>query len=247
MATQITVLGSGNAFCTDGRGNAAFLLEYSRGKILMDCGPTILQRAESFRVDLRGITAIFLTHLHGDHTFGLPFLLIFMKYMEQRQEPLTIVGPKGTKEWVNYLFEMAYPDIAVPFKIYYEEVQPGDDRAMLYLKLEVVPIDHTESSQGYRLRIDNKLLAFSGDSRWHRTLATLVEGADLAFVECSFVEKREAAHISLEEILESDERYLSGARQVVLIHLHNEVEKALAERNPYKFLPARDGQQLRLE
>ena len=68
----------------------------------------------------------------------------------------------------------------------------------------------------------------------------LVNGTDLAFVECSTIEKLDAKHISLEEIQDSELNYLHGSRQVVLTHLYNDVQAAIEE-SDLPYLAASDG------
>lgn len=238
--TKITVLGSGNAFNTDGKGSAAFLLETEKSKLLVDCGPTLLVKAESFKVDLQNLDAVYITHLHGDHAMGLPFLLIYMKYIERRDKPFTIIGPKGIKEWSNYALELCYPELSFPFEVFYEEMLPGRKNSSFFTNVEAMKILHKEESIGYRFVIDNYTVVFSGDSKWSSHLKDLCQNSDLAFVECSVLNKIEAAHISMEELQEEENNYLSGAKKVVLVHGYKAIEDALKETNlAYEY--AKDG------
>ena len=240
MSFTVTVLGSGNAFQTDGRGTAAFLVQFEKCRFLVDCGPTLLVKAEMLKADLRNLEIVFLTHFHGDHAAGIPFLLLFMKYIEKREKPITIVGPPGTKEWVNWAIELCYPAMKFPFKIFFEELGKLEKLTRFYMLIETVPIQHTEDSLGYRFSFGGKTLAFSGDSKYTAELIRLTAGADLAFVECSTIHKLNTEHVSLEELKIQFPGYLAGAKKIVLIHLYNALAREI-ERLKLPVIPAQDG------
>jgi ribonuclease BN (tRNA processing enzyme) len=241
MTFKITVIGSGNAFNTNGRGAPAFLVENEHCRFLLDCGPNILLKAEMHRIDLRGLDAVFLTHFHGDHAVGIPFLLIFMKYIERRKEPFTIIGPEGLKEWVNYSVELCYPEITFPFIVYYDELRKNEKTSMFYMDIECVPIEHKDESIGYRFGYSNRTIAFSGDSKWHPSLKRLTDSTDLAFVECSSIKKLDADHVSVDDLQNSAENYLEKSKKTVLIHVYNKIEEEIKKRG-LKYEVSYDGQ-----
>jgi ribonuclease BN (tRNA processing enzyme) len=96
MSVRVTFLGSGDAFGSGGRLNACFLLETSRSRYLIDCGATSPTAMRSRGVDPNEIEAILVSHLHGDHFGGIPFLLLDAQFVNERTAPLTIAGPRGT-------------------------------------------------------------------------------------------------------------------------------------------------------
>ena len=82
MASRLRVLGSGNAFCPPGRFHSCMLLDDS---ILIDAPPTILHQLQSNNISSAQITDLLITHWHGDHVFGLPFLLLDRRYISDRE------------------------------------------------------------------------------------------------------------------------------------------------------------------
>src|SRR5207237_1202506 len=79
-------------------------------------------------VDPSRIGAVHLTHLHGDHFLGLPFLLLDGVYRGRRTAPLLVTGPPGTRERVAAAWAVAYPDAAkkpLPFALEVIELSPG--------------------------------------------------------------------------------------------------------------------------
>src|SRR5439155_18788084 len=82
---EVTFLGSGNAFASEGRYWSSFLVDR---RYLFDAPPTLLAHLKRLKVDLPEIEVIFLSHHHGDHFVGLPFLLLEYLYMSERSKEL---------------------------------------------------------------------------------------------------------------------------------------------------------------
>ena len=102
------MLGTGNAFMPYGRYHSFALID---GKHIIDCPPTAMASLRRARVPLSDIETVFITHIHGDHVFGFPFLLLERRYISDRAmlKPLTVVAADGVREHLWKLCEMAYP------------------------------------------------------------------------------------------------------------------------------------------
>lgn len=248
-AARLVFLGTGNAFNTDGRGSQCIRVEPRGGApFLVDLGPTAIASMERFRVRPVEHDAVFLTHLHGDHIAGWPFLLLHGAYMDRRSRPLRLVGPEGSRAQLETLVRGTYPDILdkAPFTIEYMEipVRRGSHEA-LGVRFDVVPLEHHESSIGYRFRLPGATVAVSGDTRWCEGLEELAAGADLLVLECSSVEKTEYAHVSLDEVEKGIARL--GSRRTILVHLTDEVERSLRRVSLPGVLAAGDGMSFDVE
>src|SRR5438132_1497053 len=130
---RVTVLGSGDAFGSGGRLHSAYLVETPRHTFLLDCGPTILQAFKRSGRDPGAVDFVLLSHLHGDHFGGLPFLFMEYRFEEPRSRQLTVYGPPGTERRVRALFGALYERIAsepLPFAVRYEEVVAGTSPAL---------------------------------------------------------------------------------------------------------------------
>ena len=106
---ELLVLGCGDAFGSGGRFNTCFHVETPNTRFLIDCGASALIAMRRFEVDPNGIETVFLTHLHGDHFGGLPFLILDAQLVSRRTMPLTIVGPPGLRERLPALMEPCSP------------------------------------------------------------------------------------------------------------------------------------------
>src|SRR5918994_4170021 len=106
---QVRVLGCGDAFGSGGRFNTCFHVISGAHSFLVDCGASSLVAIRRAGLDLNGIRTVFLTHLHGDHFGGLPFLILDAQLVSGRTAPLTIAGPPGLRERLPALMEAMFP------------------------------------------------------------------------------------------------------------------------------------------
>ena len=92
---SLRVLGCGDAFGSGGRFQSCFMVTSAGECCLIDCGATAMVAMRRFGVDPGAIDMVLLSHLHGDHFAGLPFLLLQQHFVGRRGRPLTIFGPHG--------------------------------------------------------------------------------------------------------------------------------------------------------
>ena len=247
--TRVVFLGTGNAFNTGGRGSQCIRIEPRGGApFLVDLGPTAIAAMERFRVRPAEHDTVFLTHLHGDHIAGWPFLLLHGAYMEKRTRPLRLVGPEGSRARLETLIRGTYPDVLekAPFPIEYIEIPVRrGSHAAAGIDFDVVPMEHHSSSIGYRFRLPGASVAVSGDTRWCPGLEELAAGSDLLIVECTSVEKTEYAHVSVEELGAGNARLSS--RKMVVVHLTDEVARAIEALSLQRVIAGRDGMILEMD
>jgi ribonuclease BN (tRNA processing enzyme) len=178
-------LGSGAAM-SDGRPYSSILVD---DRILLDLPPTAVVQLHRFGVAPAKIDTIFISHVHADHVFGLPFLLLEYCICYERSEPLNIVGPPGLEKTVDLLCELAWPDMKragfVPHvPIVYTEVEAG--RTYRVSDLEFVPFAMKHfglAAFGYRIDYRGRTIAFSGDAGESPEIERLMERADAAILE----------------------------------------------------------------
>lgn len=108
MAHEIMMLGTGNAFLPNGRHHSFAIID---GQHIIDAPPTALKSMRENNINISDIKTIFITHLHGDHIFGIPFLLLERTYISDRnfEHPLTIVAAPGARARIEQVCEIAYP------------------------------------------------------------------------------------------------------------------------------------------
>jgi len=122
---RVTAVGSGDAFCSGGRGHTCWLIDDAEGTFMVDFGATALAALKRLGREPDGIGAVHFTHLHGDHIAGWPFLLVDAMYRSRRRSPLVVSGPPGTKDRLQALWSACYPAAAerpLPFALEVREL-----------------------------------------------------------------------------------------------------------------------------
>jgi ribonuclease BN (tRNA processing enzyme) len=220
---EITFLGSGNAFASHGRYWSSFLVD----KLYQfDAPPTLLAHLKQLGADLPNLEVIFLSHHHADHFIGLPFLLLEYVYMTKRNKDLYIVGPPGVEEWMEDFANRCYPEIGskdAGYKRIYVDAQPHAELEAGSVRFYSVPMNHVKDSMeafGYRVGINGKTVAYTGDTMFCEEIFELADGADVLVVDCTYAEGGGGPeHMGLEDIKVIRER-IDPNTHMVLTHLN---------------------------
>ena len=222
---RVTVLGSGDAFGSGGRLHSAYLIEGPGTTFLLDCGPGVLQSLKRLRRDPGVIDFVLVSHLHGDHFGGIPFLFMEYRYETPRSRPLVVCGPPGTERRVRALYAALYEKPAsepFPFPVRYDVMEAEVPRTLGGVEVLPFVVPHVAElvSFGYRIEVAGRTILYSGDSAWTEEFVTRSRDVDLFICECSTYETRLGIHVSYPEIA-ARARDL-GCRRLVLSHLGRE-------------------------
>jgi ribonuclease BN (tRNA processing enzyme) len=229
---RVWVLGSGDAFGTGGRLQSGYLVEAGSATFLLDCGATILPALKRHGRDTGSIDAIFISHLHGDHFGGLPFLFLEYLYENVRTRPLLVAGPPGLEERVRAVFGALYREPAAmppPYPLEFVELHPG--RSATFGGVDVrpfrVPHQTASISLGLRVSVDGRHILYSGDSAWCEDFVAQSAGTDLFLCESFLFDTPVDYHMNYCEIAANTARL--GCRRLVLSHLGRELLDHRAE------------------
>lgn len=242
---EIVFVGTGDAFGSGGRRNSAILVRDGRHTLLLDCGPTTHAGLNALGIDAREIDAIALSHYHGDHTAGLPFLLLAFVYERPRERPLHILGPPEVQQRVedmNRAFEYA-PDLKRTYPLRFTEFRTGQDVEAASFTLRPSPAWHHPNTKPFMLAVRSgaQRLFFTGDTGWHEALPEVVGDVDLLISECVFVESGFEYHLSHNQLDRERQRF--KCERVILTHLGSEV---LDNMECVRFDTAHDGLKLKI-
>lgn len=223
---KLKVLGCGDAFATGGRANTAFVLFGKEKNILIDCGASTLMRMKQENISPLAIDMIVITHFHGDHYGGIPFLMISNKLEYDRQKPLVICGPVGVRERVTQLQEAMYPGTAVLFEtlnVTFEEFVTDSWKALDYVEILAKQVVHSPAAHphGVKVKFENKTFAFSGDTEWTDHLIALSDGSDLFVCECNNLDSETAGHLSYQTL--AAKKALFNTKRLMINHLGADV------------------------
>jgi ribonuclease BN (tRNA processing enzyme) len=180
------------------------------------------------------IDIVLLTHLHGDHFAGLPFLIMEAQYVSRREKPLVVAGPPGLEDRINEAMEVLYPGSSQTQREFtLKFVELPSETATTLRPLVITPYDvvHPSGAPSYALRVacEGKIIAYSGDTEWTDTLIQAAQGADLFVCECYFFEKRSRYHLDYQTLLKH--RTELKCHRLILTHMSDEMLRQIQSLN----------------
>jgi len=238
---KLHILGCGDAFGSGGRNQSGYLVDACDRVFLLDCGPTTLLAMKRAGLDPQRLDVVFLSHLHGDHFAGLPFLFVEYLYGKSRMSPLQVAGPMGTEKRVRQLFDTMYGSgsRAKPLPpTRFHVLEPEKTKIIQGISVFpfLVPHQEEEVSLGLRVSYRGKQVLFSGDSAWSELFVTHSCDVDLFLCECSYYDRETSTHMSYRDLRINLSKL--KCKRVVLTHLGEEV---LAQQKTIAVTVAEDG------
>ena len=215
-----------NSFGSGGRFNTCILVDAPGIRFCIDFGASSLIALERLGIPHNTIDAIFLTHLHGDHCGGIPFLLVDAMLAAKRDRPLTIAGPRDASERLKAVAAAMMPgmDVMVPkFPITYLDLPVSRASDVGPIRVTTFPAIHTQATNPTSMRVEvaGKVIAYTGDSEWTEHMPVLADGADLFIAECYFFSKPVRFHLNYPDIAARKSEI--RAKRIVLTHLGREM------------------------
>lgn len=150
MKFQVQILGSNSAFPAFGRFPSAQILNHNEALFLIDCGEGTQIQLTRYHIKRSKINQIFVSHLHGDHIFGLPGLITSYTQLG-REMPIHIFGPVGIKKMMESILLLS--GSRINFEIQFTELSHEDNQLILstpYLEIFAFPLKHRITTYGYR-------------------------------------------------------------------------------------------------
>lgn len=197
-STTVILLGTGMPVPDPGAQGPATAVTVGGRLFLFDAGPGVMRQMAAAGLPVRQgpITRVFLTHLHSDHTLGLPDV-IFTSWVMGRRAPLRIVGPRGTRAMTRHLEAAWAEDIRIRTEGL-ERGAPGGHRVTVEeitgattvydsggVTIRAIPVPHGDWPHAFAYRIDGpgKSVLISGDTRPSAALEQAAAGIDILIHE----------------------------------------------------------------
>ena len=196
---KVTLLGTGRPDPVMDRFGPSTLVEAGSQTLLFDCGRGVSQRLWQLKTPLSQVSAMFLTHLHSDHTVGIPDLWLtgwLPAPYGRRTVPLRVWGPEGTRSMMSSLKEAYKWDIrvrgegdglpAAGIDVAAAEVRQGVVYERDGLKVTAFDVDHgglLQPAVGYRIDYQGRSVVISGDTRPSENLVAFARNADVVIHE----------------------------------------------------------------
>jgi ribonuclease BN (tRNA processing enzyme) len=221
----VTFLGSGDAFGSGGRFQTCLFVDAPSHRFLLDCGASSLVAIKKAGVLPSAIDTVLVTHLHGDHFGGIPFLILDAQF-SKRESPLTIAGPPGIQARTREAMEVLFPkssETQQRFPLAFVELLAEDATRVGPMRITAYPVVHFCGAPPYALRVecDGRIIAYSGDTEWTDRLVEASAGADLFVCEAYFFEKRVKFHLDYQTLAAHQAALTS--RRLVLTHMSGDM------------------------
>jgi ribonuclease BN (tRNA processing enzyme) len=243
MTVAVTFAGSGDAFGSGGRYQACIHLSVpGQAAVLVDCGATSLSALKACGLDPLAVDTVLVSHLHGDHFGGLPFLILDGQF-SRRERPLTVAGPPGTRDRLRQALEALFPGSSATrrrFSVDVVELTPGTAAAVNGTEVTTWEVDHPSGAPplAMRLGIGGATIAYTGDTGWTESLPFAADGADLLIAEAYYYDKAIPYHLRYTDLMAH--RTDLTSRQILLTHMSTDM-LARAATGQVAFETAYDG------
>jgi ribonuclease BN (tRNA processing enzyme) len=222
---EVHFLGTGDAFGSGGRLQSCIGVQTGNLRFLLDCGASGLVSLKRGGVDPAEIGLILLSHLHGDHFGGIPFLILDGQF-SRRTRPLLVAGPPGVEARVKEAMEIFFPGssrVQRKFPVEFAELKERAENVFGEIRVTPFPVVHSSGSPSFALRVGcaGKQIGYSGDTEWTETLIEAASGTDLFISECYLFDKKIHYHLNYQILKEQKEKL--GCRRLILTHMGEDV------------------------
>ena len=229
---RVRFAGSGDAFGSGGRWQTCIHVSGEGQVLLVDCGATSLVALKAQGLDPGAVDAVAVTHLHGDHFGGLPFLILDGQF-SRRSTPLQVAGPPGIRARLAEAMEALFPGSSQAQRRFPVEVtELGTDGKAAGLGAATVrgwEVEHACGAPPLALRVElgGTSFAYSGDTEWTAALAEAAHRADLFAVEAYTFDRPVRYHLDYRTL----RAHLGEirARRIVLTHMSGAMLTRLAD------------------
>jgi ribonuclease BN (tRNA processing enzyme) len=213
---RLTFIGVGEAF-DPAMGTSSTLIETNDYCVMVDCGYASLDAFYNCGRNCNDVDAIYLTHFHADHTFGIPALLgRFMQ--EKREKPLLFLGQRGTETYIRKLITLAYPGLikTLTFRLDFSESDIAISAGPF--ELEFAQTVHPLKNMAARFTTGSTVLGVSGDGSITGDVSQLFEPCTAVIHETFTFAPPFPGHGAFETVLEHSSRW-PGLEYLFLTHI----------------------------
>jgi len=189
--TQVILLGTGTPYPDPHASGPATAVTFGNRVFLFDAGAGLMRQVNAAGLPLSGPEAVFITHLHSDHTLGYPDLIL-TSWIMRRTRPLEVYGPLGLKRMTRLLLAAYSEDIAIRTNGLEREIRGGYRvkvheifRNVIYekdgVRVMAIPVPHGSWREAFAYRIDtpDRSIVISGDTRPSNALIAAAKDVDV--------------------------------------------------------------------
>jgi ribonuclease BN (tRNA processing enzyme) len=222
---KVTVIGCAGSFAGPDSPASSYLVQAHDGErtwsIVLDLGNGALGPLQR-HLDLAALDAVFISHLHPDHCVDVCGLYVTRKYHPEGSVPgrLPLHAPAGAELRFALMYHgLEHHGMSGEFAVH--ELAHAQVTRVGPLTVTAHRVDHPVEAYGFRVEADGAVLAYTGDTDTCPALGPLLTGADLALVDCAFVDGRDSArgiHLSGSRAAQAAVD-AGGVQRLVLTHI----------------------------
>jgi ribonuclease BN (tRNA processing enzyme) len=193
--TRVVLLGTGTPIPDPAHSGPAVAVISGENVYIVDAGPGVVRRAVQAKIEMKQLTRFFITHLHSDHTLGLPDL-IFTPAVVGRGAGIAIYGPPGIAAMVANIMKAWTEDMDIrlnglehgnkaAYQVDTHEVTPGEVYRDAGMRVTAFAVNHGSWKYAYGYRFDGggKSIVVSGDTAYSENLIAAAKGCDILIHE----------------------------------------------------------------
>ncbi len=196
-STRLVLLGTGTPNADPDRSGPAVAVVVDGFSYLVDFGPGVVRRISAANqagiggLSVEGLTHVFLTHLHSDHTTGYPDLIL-TPWVLERRKPLHVFGPEGIRAMTDHILAAYQQDIAmrlygleprddIGHRVIVSEIEPYFEYKDERVTVTAIPVPHGSWPQayGYKFETKDKTIVISGDTGPAASIIEACQGCDM--------------------------------------------------------------------
>ena len=195
--TKLVLLGTGTPFADPNKSGPSLAIVVNNTSYIVDCGPGVVRRAaEASKLGFPSLEAaqlktLFITHLHSDHTVGLADIILTPAVLD-RNAPISIYGPVGSKKMTDDLMSAYKEDIAIringlekgdaiAYQVYTNEIKEGQIYKDSNLTVTAFNVQHGQwdNAFGFVFQTKDKKIVVSGDCTYSENLIKYAKNCDI--------------------------------------------------------------------
>jgi ribonuclease Z len=221
---RVTFLGVGEA-CDERVPNTSLLVqtqvEGQQKSVMLDCGFTVPSLYWQTTSDPDDLDALWISHFHGDHFFGVPALLLRLWEMK-RSKPLAIVSQTGVEKTVIQAMELAYPGFfaKLRYPVVFHEVEPGQRMLIAGLEWSTAQSIHGQRNLAVRIEDGRNSIFYSGDGLFSPATLSLARACSLVVHEAFRLDPLTPGHGTVRQCIDFARE--AGAALLALVHVQRE-------------------------
>lgn len=220
---KVQFIGVGEAF-DETLPNNSQILEWNNFRMLIDCGYAVPHSIWKLHRDPNYLDAIYISHRHADHYFGLPSYLTRLAE-DGRKREIEIVCAQGMQNVILQMIDFGYEGIIpkLGFDLVFREVSWKETFDFHDAKLEFAPSSHPVLNYALAVTVDGKRYAYSGDGNFNANTRVLYRGCDLLVHETYYFDTQSKSHAQISEVIPMARE--EGVKRLCLTHLQRDIRR----------------------